>query len=326
MKQGILYLFVLLLACESTNENKSLEEELFTLSGSVTGLNDSLQIQLNTIEILTLKSNGNFVFQEKLSAGSSYKITLLSENETQSCVIMNDSGTIQEDVTDILIHCSEKESSDSVLYSENFNLADGSAWPSPWQIVSEVNSPVLHSDIQNGRARLSGTQGVVTRMINRSVIAKNFDAYFTVEYENFNGQGIGFYGRQNGGRLTATNPKGQGYAVFLEGNGTESLDLWYEEGGVEILAASTHNPLGINAIQDDTEYRIRFQVEQISENESRIRSKLWLKSEAEPDEWQVVLNSTHAHLQNISDGFAIDIYNYLGTDAIYIDDILIKEL
>lgn len=226
----------------------------------------------------------------------------------------------------------------TALYCESFDgLANGSAWPSPWQIPSpDAGAPMLNADVQNGKGRLRGVTGQVARIVLRTPSLQDFDAYFTISYENFSGggagdgQGIGFYGRQNGGRLTHTNPDGQGYAVYIEGAFNRRMGFWYENNGVEteilVAGAFVNDPLGPGGIASNVSYRVRYQAEQTSGTQTTLRSKMWLASGSEPGSWLINHDSTNGILQNVSDGFAIDIYNYSGTNSITIDDIEIHNL
>ena len=221
-------------------------------------------------------------------------------------------------------------------YLESFSGAEGAPWPSPWQIAE--NSNVLTAQISGGRAQLQGPTGVVARMVQTDLDFLNCDGSFTVEFENFASQGCGFYCRQNGGYLTLSDPHGQGYAVFLEGN-SGSLTLWYERDGDEIQHQST--PVGSilgGSLLNNTPYRVRMQVRQISPTETQQRAKLWPLGEAEPAEWHVVADETPffgeppdnpltiPELQNVTGGLALDIYNYGGTGSIFLSDLEVIDI
>jgi hypothetical protein len=214
----------------------------------------------------------------------------------------------------------------TVVYQESFDGADGAPWPTPWSIPVEASSPILDADIQGGRARLRGTTSNVARMLLPTPAMQDFSAVFRVEFENIAAQGIGFYGRQNGGRLQATAPTGQGLAVFVKGFGGQAIGLWHELDGVETLDVDTANPLGVGGIVDGVEYLIRFEVEQIDATQTELRARVWAAGSSEPAGWQVSFASSLGVVQNIADGFAIDIYNNSGTGSVYVDDLIISAL
>ncbi len=213
----------------------------------------------------------------------------------------------------------------TVSYCESFTLTTGVPWPSPWQIPSEAATPILNADIQSGRARLRATTNNVGRLVARTPQLHDFEALYTVVYSDFANQGIGFYGRQNGGRLTATTPAGQGYVIYFNGF-DRHFGFWHEDAGTEIEDTFVVDPLGVGGISNNVEYRIRFQVEQVNATQTQLRARIWLASGAEPGSWNLTYTSSFAALQNKTDGFAVDVYNYSGTGSIYIDDIQIRNL
>jgi len=232
----------------------------------------------------------------------------------------SDTGTLVENNTDDEI---TPPSTTSALYSENFTATDNSPWPSPW---SEINTVFISSDIQNNMARLQGSPSSVTRMITTGLAMTNFEAIFIVSFEAVISQGIGLYGRQNGGLLTTTPINGQGYGVFLEGNGQQELSLWREINGEETLITSEINPLGVSAILNNTNYYIRYRVQQISATETRQQAKIWITTNLEPIAWSVETTSSYPELQNIAGNFAVDVFNYSGNASVFIDDLEITNL
>lgn len=243
----------------------------------------------------------------------------------------------------------------NAAYCEDFETySNGDPWPPEWEVPAEVTNAgvMLTADIQNHRGRLRAAEAdsigglspakAVARIVMRSPSLQNIDALYTVEYENIAFQGIGFYGRQNGGWFDLTNPAGMGYAVFLEGFGTQQIGLWHENGaGSEIqymdAPSFLDNPTGGGAsqIQNGLQYTVRFQVEQINATTTRIRAKVWRSSLTEPVAWMVTRNSTStdapAALQNMADGYVFDLYNYpqggaSNVSSVYIDNIVINSL
>ena len=209
-----------------------------------------------------------------------------------------------------------------------FTGNNGDALPPDW--ISVVESSV-NADIQSNQARLQ-TDSVmkVARVVNRELQMTDFEAKITIRFDDYLNQGIGFYGRQNGGYLQAISPNGQGYAVFIEGFLRREIGIWEEIDGIEGIVAATQdprgNPAGIGNILNDTNYSVRFRVEQIDSLQTQVRSKIWLQTETEPADWSVEYISSTAVLQNLTGGFALDIYNNSGNGSIYFDDIEITNL
>ncbi len=221
----------------------------------------------------------------------------------------------------------------STSFTETFTGTNNAAWPGSWSTVS--SAATISVDIQSNRGRLRSNtyDGIssttaLTRVINSSVNLQDVDAVFTVEFEDFANQGVGFYVRQNGGYLTELATNSQGYGVFLQGNNTVGeFALIYELNGVESPIQSVNNLLTLASVLNNTAYRIRFQVKQNTRNDTLLRAKVWLASDTEPATWDIIYTtSSISGLQEISGGIAVDLFNYSGTSSIYIDDISVTVL
>ncbi len=205
-------------------------------------------------------------------------------------------------------------------YEEDFEGADGDSWPDPWRAIG---SHVISYDISGGQGRFNGNTSNVARIELPGFDESDIEATLTVVFDNWNEQGFGFYARQNGGALTETNPPGQGYAVYVEGGFQQEIGIWRELEGVEEILQGAPVPGG--SIAPGTPYRIRFQCVQEG-SETRLRSRVWPEGEAEPDAWQVDILDDTAPLQGASGGFAVDVYNYVGTGNVYVDDLRIEAI
>jgi hypothetical protein len=218
-------------------------------------------------------------------------------------------------------------SSGDTVYVESFNVSNGSPWPAPWEEIPE--SAILVADVQDGRARFSAEDGSTTaarlgRMRHLGIDEQDAELELTVEFTNIDRQGLGFYFRHSGGFLNLTNPPGQGYALFLEGGGGagERLGLWTEIDGVEVRRTQ----VGVT-VQNAVEYRMRYQVQQMSATETRQRVKIWPISDQEPSAWTVEITTDFPELQNLSGGMILDMFNYGGiTDPVFVDDIIVTRL
>lgn len=220
-------------------------------------------------------------------------------------------------------------------------LDQANAWPFPW--VAVPSSAIHDFGIGNERGYLAAntyipSQGEHTglaRLVMQVARAIDFSAVMTVTFENFGGQGLGFYGRQNGGYLTFTSPHGQGYAVFLEGFYQGCLGLWYELDGDEVRHQCT--PVGAvvpGGIQNGVPYRLRYEVLVGAPGETIQRARVWPASDTEPRAWHVVSDHvpdmagepdpmTIPVLQELRGGYAVDVFNFSGTARVYVDDLFI---
>lgn len=210
----------------------------------------------------------------------------------------------------------------TVFYQSDFGV-DG-AWPAPWEIAGGVET----MQVIAGRARLIPlhAQYPLARMkLAGSVV--NSESTFAIELENAPVQGMGFYGRQNGGYLGATTPNGAGYAIFTSGvTSPPGIGAWYEAPGAGEVQFGT-TPF---ALQSNTTYRLRVRIENETPTATRIRGRIWQDGTAEPATWtHDHLDSTRPELQNLAGGFAIDAWHNPGNggfEDVWIDDLVICAL
>jgi hypothetical protein len=211
------------------------------------------------------------------------------------------------------------------VYTEDFTGTNGSAWPAPWTPIGSVDV----ADLQSGRGRFRPTlSGYSLARLYTDLDESDVEARLTIEFEDIDQQGIGFYVRQNGGYLQQTMPNGQGYAVFVEGfRGFQGIGVWREVGGNEqqLLIDMGHT------IANGTRYRVRFQVEQATPTTTTLRAKMWPEAGAEPGGWDVEYTDDAVVLQNVSGGVAADSWSEIMTggptpDYTFIDDVEIIPL
>ncbi|MGE3854452.1 MAG: hypothetical protein AB7K09_22165 [Planctomycetota bacterium] len=210
------------------------------------------------------------------------------------------------------------------VFNENFTAANGSNWPGEWMPISTSR---VNADIQDNRGRLQcDAPPIVARVVSTTLAMMNFEATFTIRFGDFANQGIGFYGRQNGGHLMTTVPNGQGFAIFTEGSGVSDFGLWEETSGTENEVFGVAGPLVAGGILNDTDYRVRYRVQQVSGTQTLLQARIWPAADSEPGTWTVEYTSSTSVLQNLTGGFAVDLYNYSGSGSITIDDIQITDL
>jgi len=84
---------------------------LYSVGGSINGLNGSLVIQNNGGDNLTISANGGFTFSTPLPATSGYAVTVLTQPVAplQTCTVANSSGLITgTNITNVSINCVTK--------------------------------------------------------------------------------------------------------------------------------------------------------------------------------------------------------------------------
>lgn len=78
----------------------------FTVGGTVSGLNGTVELSLNAGAPLVVANDGGFGFVATLANGTAYEVTLLQQPVGQTCALANASGTIAAaNITDIAVTC-----------------------------------------------------------------------------------------------------------------------------------------------------------------------------------------------------------------------------
>lgn len=138
-------------------------------------------------------------------------------------------------------------------------------------------------------------------------------------------QGVGFYVRQNGGYLQASQPRGAGYAVFVESFAGAKLGVWRERDGIEEVVAR----VDLATISAGTIYEVRFRCAQDGAR-TALSASLWPRGDAEPAGWTVTGTDDVPALQGAAGAIAVDAWNNRTTGAaappIYVDDIEVRGL
>ena len=79
---------------------------LYTVGGTVAGLNGTLVLHNNGGNPRTISANGPFNFSTTLTNGSAYNVTVYSKPSRQTCTVSSGSGTIQSaNVTNVQVVC-----------------------------------------------------------------------------------------------------------------------------------------------------------------------------------------------------------------------------
>jgi hypothetical protein len=91
--------------CNSTTSSGN---NFFTVGGTVAGLvaGDTVVLQRNGFEPITVGANGAFVFPTPQTNGSSYEVTVMAQPAHQTCSIASPAGTVASaNVTSVTVTC-----------------------------------------------------------------------------------------------------------------------------------------------------------------------------------------------------------------------------
>ena len=79
---------------------------LYSVGGTVTGLNGTLVLQNNGGNSVNITGNGSFTFSTRLADGAAYYVTVSNQPRNQTCEVQKGSGTIRSvNITDIQVVC-----------------------------------------------------------------------------------------------------------------------------------------------------------------------------------------------------------------------------
>lgn len=126
------------LSCSSSNSGGGIA--LYSVGGTVTGLQGSVTLRNNATDILTLSRSGDFSFNDKLSSGTNYNVDVQAQPSGETCTLNNASGNIvNADVTNIIVSCEA-----GVSVSGSYQVAP------LIQVDSDINDPFAVANINNG--------------------------------------------------------------------------------------------------------------------------------------------------------------------------------
>lgn len=77
----------------------------FGVGGTVSGLVGNLVLQNNGSDNLTVSGNGSFTFGTRVAAGSTYRVTVLTQPNGQTCSVSAGSGTVSGAVASVAVTC-----------------------------------------------------------------------------------------------------------------------------------------------------------------------------------------------------------------------------
>ena len=164
-----------------TNVTVTCSTNTHTVGGTTSGLagSESVVLQNNGGDNLTVNANGSFTFAASVAQGSTYNVTVLTQPSTQTCTVTNGSGTIStSDVTNVLVTCStnaytvggtlsglagsqsvvlQDNGTDNLTLSSNgsFTFATSVAQGSPYNVTVLTQPTIQTCTVTNG----SGTMG-----------------------------------------------------------------------------------------------------------------------------------------------------------------------
>ena len=149
--------------------------ESYTISGTVVGMlsGQSVTLQNNSGDNLTVSSNTSFSFTTKVASGATYLVTVLTQPTGQTCTPNLNSGVVSGNVTDVSIICSYtvytvsgnvNGLSGTIVLQNNYGsdqtlTSDGSF---SFRVASSAKYNVRVKTQPNGKCTVSNGSGTVT--------------------------------------------------------------------------------------------------------------------------------------------------------------------
>ena len=101
---------LLFFGCASENtDSSSSSSPTYSIGGTVTGLSGVLVIQNNSADYTVIEQTGaddiSFTFQDRVSSGSTYSVSVKLQPNTQTCTVSDASGTTSQNISNITITC-----------------------------------------------------------------------------------------------------------------------------------------------------------------------------------------------------------------------------
>ncbi|MFA6183597.1 MAG: hypothetical protein WC682_00670 [Parcubacteria group bacterium] len=90
----------------SVNASTIITIPVYTIGGVISGLSESVTLQNNSEDDLTLTANGSFIFATALYSSNNYIITVLTQPTGQTCTVTNGNGTItNSNINNVTVDC-----------------------------------------------------------------------------------------------------------------------------------------------------------------------------------------------------------------------------
>ncbi|MFZ5722399.1 MAG: beta strand repeat-containing protein [Pseudomonadota bacterium] len=169
---------------------------VYTISGSASGLAGAVTLQNNLGDDLTLLADGSFTFATPVTHGNPYSVTVLAKPDGNTCTVFNAGGTATGHVANVVVQCA----------------------PSTWSIGGTVTNLAGSIALQNNL----GNTLLVTRDAEEDIDDPTPDDPVTVNNFAFSNR-VSHNGQYNVSILAA--PAGQACSITAGGSGTATADV-----------------------------------------------------------------------------------------------------
>ena len=154
---------------------------LFSIGGNVTGLaaGESVVLQNNNGDDKTVSANGSFSFDTEVPGA--YDVSVLTDPTGQTCTVENESGTATEDVTNVVVTCSNDISESlSTLAASALSVFEGDETTLTVTVRDTAGDPVAGLPVTLVVENASVDASLVTIATSPSTTSGTGEAVFTV--------------------------------------------------------------------------------------------------------------------------------------------------
>ena len=127
----------------------------YSVGGTASGLSGTVVLQDNGGDNLSVAANGSFTFPTKLTSGSAYAVTVLTQPTGQTCAVSGGTGTVgSANVASVAVTCTTSGGSGTLTATDDFNRANG-ALGSNWTAMAD-GAMTISSQVAIGTSGQSG--------------------------------------------------------------------------------------------------------------------------------------------------------------------------
>jgi len=128
----------------------------YSVGGTVSGLTGTVVLRDNGGDNLPVAANGSFAFATKLTSGSAYSVTVLTQPSGQTCTVSGGTGTVgSANVTSVAVTCTTSGGSGTLPAADDFNRANG-ALGSDWTAMADGALTISSQVVAGGNSGQSG--------------------------------------------------------------------------------------------------------------------------------------------------------------------------
>ena len=180
------------------------QPKLYSVGGSVTGLNGTLTLQNNGADDLVITVDGSFTFATKVADGNAYDVTVKQGPTTQNCAVTNGSGTISgAGVTNVLVGCTDKTWHRPANLTDHLSVAGTGAY-NPQVALNDVGDAVVvwyqsdGNNLQVYKAELHGGNWNMPANLDEHLSSAGTDAYGPLVALNATGDALVVWQQKDG--------------------------------------------------------------------------------------------------------------------------------